>query len=230
VTVVTIKPLAAVHKLSVLLFLVLKPLGIWGLGALALIDSALFPLPMTMDVLVMGYVATAHQKFVLYSLMAAFASAVGSLVPYYVGRAGGELVLLKRINRERYERMRDRFERQEFLAIMIPAMGPPPTPMKLFQFAAGVFEMRPVPYVLAVFTGKLIQFLACGLLILYFGPDRLHSVEQEFHRHGAVAMLGIGLLILAVVFYVVRKIFDRRSRLRFAAEDEDALAEDETTP
>ncbi len=39
-------------------------------------------------------------------------------------------------------RLRDRFEKQEFLAIMIPAMMPPPTPVKLFEFAAGVFEMK----------------------------------------------------------------------------------------
>ncbi|MFT3971939.1 MAG: hypothetical protein QM699_00205 [Amaricoccus sp.] len=47
-------------------------------------------------------------------------------------------------------RIRDRFEKQEFFAIMIPAMLPPPTPMKLFEFAAGVFEMKPLGYLLAI--------------------------------------------------------------------------------
>ena len=78
-------------------------------------------------------------------------SAIGSLLPYYLGRAGGELFLLKRINRKRYEQLRDRFEKQEFLAIMIPAMMPPPMPVKLFEFAAGVFEMK----VVVVFTRDL---------------------------------------------------------------------------
>jgi uncharacterized membrane protein YdjX (TVP38/TMEM64 family) len=39
-------------------------------------------------------------------------SAIGGLLPYGLGRAGGELFLLKRVNRERYERMRARFERR----------------------------------------------------------------------------------------------------------------------
>src|SRR4051794_38525671 len=112
----------------------LKPLGIWGLGGLAFIDAGFIPLPTTMNGLVLDYVATDHRKLVPYCLMAAATSALGSMIPYYIGRAGGEVVLLKRINRDRYERMRDRFERQEFLAIMIPAMLPPPTPIKLFEF------------------------------------------------------------------------------------------------
>jgi membrane protein YqaA with SNARE-associated domain len=65
----------------------LKPLGIWGLGGLALIDSGLFPLPTTMDGVVIGYVANDHRKLLLYCLMAAGASAIGSLIPYYVGRS-----------------------------------------------------------------------------------------------------------------------------------------------
>ena len=105
-----------------MLFAVMKPLGVWGVGGLALIDSALIPIPVSMDGVVIGYVATNHHKFLIYCLIAAAASAIGSLVPFFIGRAGGELFLLKRINRERYERMRDRFENQEFLAMMIPAM------------------------------------------------------------------------------------------------------------
>jgi len=227
---VKIGPLAALHKFSALLFLVLKPLGIWGLGGLSLIDSALFPIPVSMDAVLIGYVVSAHSKFLPYCLMAAAASSLGSLVPYYVGRAGGELFLLKRINRERYERMRDRFESQEFLAIMIPTMLPPPTPVKLFEFAAGVFEMRPLPYVLAVFTGKFIQFMVCALLTIYFGPTLFRTMMFELHNHLELALLVMVLLILALVFYVVRKIFARRSRLRFPAEEpaNDDADEEET--
>jgi len=225
---VKISPLAFVHKFSAALFLVLKPLGIWGLAGLALIDSAFIPIPVSMDGVVIGYVVSAHKKFLLYCLVAAATSALGSLVPYYVGRAGGELFLLQRINRERYERMRDRFESQEFLAIMIPSMLPPPTPVKLFQFAAGVFEMRPVPYVLAVFAGKFTQFIVCSLITIFFGPAIFHSLMHTFHQHLAVALFFTGILILAIVFYVVRKIFDRRSNIRFPVEEEEAA--DETTP
>jgi membrane protein YqaA with SNARE-associated domain len=167
---VKLAPIAFLHKFSAALLMLLKPFGIWGVAGLALIDSALIPIPVSMDGVIIGYVATNHQRFLLYSFVAAAASSIGSLVPFFIGRAGGELFLLKRINRERYERIRDRFERQEFLAIMVPAMLPPPTPLKLFEFAAGVFEMKTLPFLLAIFCGKFTQFMVCSLLTIWFGP------------------------------------------------------------
>jgi membrane protein YqaA with SNARE-associated domain len=118
----------------------LLKLGFWGVGAVALLDSSSIPVPM--DAILALYVWNDKGHFWLYCLMAAVGSAIGGLLPYGLGRAGGELFLLKRVNRERFEAMRTRFERQEFLAMMIPSMLPPPTPWKAFVFAAGVFEMR----------------------------------------------------------------------------------------
>jgi membrane protein YqaA with SNARE-associated domain len=223
---VTIHPLAALHKLNALLMHALMPLGIWGLGGLAFVDAAFFPLPTTMNGLVIDYVATNHGKLLIYCVMAAFASALGSMVPYYVGRAGGEVFLLKRINRKRYERMRDRFERQEFLAIMIPAMLPPPTPIKLFEFGAGVFEMKPLPFGLAIFTGKLVQFLVWSLAFIIFGPGLVHAVGRLVRVHSEL-VLTVGLAAaFTFLWYVLRKIFDRRSRGSFAGETPSEAAAD----
>jgi membrane protein YqaA with SNARE-associated domain len=216
---VKIHPIVLLHKFSAVLLAVLKPLGIWGVGGLALIDSALIPIPVSMDGVVIGYVAADHHRFLLYSLVAAAASAIGSLVPFYVGRAGGEFFLLKRINRERYEKIRDRFERQEFLAIMVPAMCPPPFPLKLFEFAAGVFEMKPIVFVLAIFCGKLVQFLVCSLLTIWFGPTLLHTLKQVIHHHlGAVIGVGVAALMW-LILYMVRRIFDKRKGVPLPLEE-----------
>jgi membrane protein YqaA with SNARE-associated domain len=217
---VIIHPLDAVHKtlavlqhLNAVLMDKLHPFGIWGLGALAFIDAAFFPLPTTMNGLVIDYVAKDRGMLLGYCLMAAGASALGSMVPYYVGRAGGEVFLLKRINRERYEKMRDRFERQEFLAIMIPAMLPPPTPIKLFEFGAGVFEMKPLPFGLAIFTGKLIQFLLWSLGFIFFGPGLVRAVGRMVRNHSdAVLAIGLAAAVVLVV-YIMRKVLDRRRRI-----------------
>ena len=220
----TIHPLAGLHKLNTLLMGLLIPWGVWGLGGLAFIDAAFFPLPTTMNGLVLEYVASNHAKLLIYCLMAAFASALGSMVPYYVGRAGGEVFLLKRINRERYERMRDRFERQEFLAIMIPAMLPPPTPIKLFEFGAGVFEMKPLPFGLAIFTGKLIQFLVWSIGFILFGPGLVHMVTRLVRRHSELVLTVALAAGFAFLLYVLRKIFDRRRGTTFPSETDGSAA------
>jgi membrane protein YqaA with SNARE-associated domain len=207
---VKLHPIIWFHKASAWTMLVLKPLGFWGLGGLAFVDAGLFPIPPTMDLVLIGYVTTAHSKLLLYCFVAALGSALGSLIPYYVGRAGGELFLLKRINRERYEKLRDGFAKQEFLAIAIPAMIPPPFPLKIFEFAAGVFEMKPLIFVAAIFSGKFVRYLMFAIITVVYGPTILHSFTRELHRHFELILAVTGVLVMGLAVYVVRNLFDRR--------------------
>ena len=165
----------------------LAKFGIWGIGALALLDSSTIPVPM--DAFLAISIWNDKGRFLLYCLAAAAGSAIGGLLPYGLGRAGGELFLLKRVNRERFERMRLRFERQEFLAMMIPSMLPPPTPWKAFVFAAGVFEMRVVPFMLAVFCGRMVRWLVLSLLVLKLGPGAVEVVAH--HALPLLAVVGV---------------------------------------
>src|SRR5271170_1491794 len=196
----------------------LKPLGVWGIGALAVMDSAAIPVPI--DALLIDYVAHDHARFLLYCFMAALGSAVGSLLPYYLGRAGGELFLLKRINRQRYEQLRDRFEKQEFLGIMIPAMMPPPMPVKLFEIAAGVFEMKPAWFFSAMFVGKFLRFLIWAIITITYGPKLLHSLVRAMHAHLDYVLGGVGILVVILMAYVVRKVFDRRRGASLPVEED----------
>jgi len=174
--------------------------GIWGVGAVAVLDSSSIPVPM--DAILALYVWNDKRHFWLYCLIAAAGSAIGGLLPYGLGRAGGELFLLKRVDRAKFERLRDRFERQEFLAVMIPSMMPPPTPWKLFIFASGVFEMRVPDFLLAVFAGRMVRWLALSLLVLKFGPGVVDLVA----RHALVAVLIVGALaVLGFAWWWLRK-------------------------
>jgi membrane protein YqaA with SNARE-associated domain len=205
---VKISPVALLSKWNALMLAALKPLGVWGIGALAVIDSSTIPVPI--DALLIDYVANDHRRFLLYCFMAALGSAVGSLLPYYLGRAGGELFLLKRINRQRYEQMRDRFEKQEFLAILVPAMMPPPMPVKLFEFAAGVFEMKPLWFFSAILVGKFIRFLIWAIITITYGPAILGTMARTIRAHGHWVLGVSGIVLVLLLVYVLRKVFDRR--------------------
>jgi membrane protein YqaA with SNARE-associated domain len=189
-----------VAKWKLVLLPGLLKLGVWGVGAVALLDSSSIPVPM--DLILAGYVWADKSHFWLYCLMAAVGSAIGALVPYGLGRAGGELFLLKRINRERFEQMRDRFERQEFLAVMIPSMLPPPTPWKVFIFGAGVFEMPILPFLAAVTVGRIVRWMILSLLVLKLGPGAVDLVAH----HALRAMLVVfGLAIVGFAVWWLRK-------------------------
>ena len=216
------KIFAWLAKAKIWVLLALKPFGLWGLLGLSLVDSAAIPLPF-LDPLIVSYGVQNHAMCLFYCLAGAVGSAIGSLLPYYLGRVGGELFLLKRINRERYESLRDRFEKQEFLAIMLPAMSPPPMPVKLFELAAGVFEMRVASYFFAITAGKFIRFLVESILVIVYGPAILSSALRVFHRHANISLSVVGVLFGLLALWVVRKIFDRRKGVRLPVEDQIAV-------
>ena len=188
------------HKWQLVILPALMKMGFWGAGAVAVMDSSTIPVPM--DAILAVWIWNDKSHFWAYCIMAAAGSAVGGLLPYGLGRAGGELFILKHLNRQRYDRMRLRFEKQEFLAMMIPSMLPPPTPWKAFVFAAGVFEMRVAPFMLAVFTGRLLRWLVLSLLVLKLGPRGLEVVQ-----HHALTALGVvgGLAVVGFALWWIKK-------------------------
>jgi len=178
----------------------LAKLGFWGAGAVALLDSSSIPVPM--DAYLAVSIWNSRHSFLLYVVLASAGSAVGGLLPYWLGRAGGELFLLKRINRQRFDALRDRFERQEFLAVMIPSMLPPPAPWKVFIFASGVFEMRVLLFMLAVFTGRMVRWLILSLLVLKLGPGAADIVAH--HALSSIALVG-ALAIAGFAWWWMRR-------------------------
>ena len=195
-------------KYKLWLLAILKPLGFWGVGGIGFIDAAAIPVPM--DLIIAGYVWADKQHFYLYVLLASAGSALGGLVPFFLGRAGGELFLMKRINRARYEQLRDRFGKQEFLAMMIPSILPPPTPWKLFVFAAGVFEMKTVHFILSVFAGRFIRYIITALLTIEYGPQIVNMVTVLTTRHRIVLAIVLLALLALLVYWAWRTIWKKR--------------------
>jgi len=143
-----------------------------------------------------------RHHFYIYALLAALGSSIGGLVPFFLGRAGGELFLLRRINRARFERLRDQFEKQEFLAVMLP----PPTTWKLFVFGAGVFEMRTASFMLAVFIGRCIRFGIESALVVKYGPQIVTVMADLAKRHLALTLLILALIFGGLGWYIWRKV------------------------
>lgn len=187
------------------LWALLKPLGAWGVFFIAAIDAALFGMPM--DPVVAGYVYRHPPRFWLYALMASAGSALGSLLIYAVGYEMGDLVLEKRLGKAKFERIRQKFERHQFLALMLPAMMPPPFPFKAFALSAAVFEMHFSHFMLAIFAGRMVRFLMLSLLVLVFGPHAISLVGNLLHGHLTWLLVALGLAVIVGVtlWWLVRR-------------------------
>ncbi len=180
-------------RYTAFLWALLKPLGAWGVFAIAGLDAAALGLPM--DVVVAGYVYQDRSRFLLYVLMASAGSAVGSIVLYVIGYQGGEALLRKRISAERFEKLHRTFEKHPFWGLMFPAMLPPPTPFKLFVLGAAVTEMKFSRFLLAIFAGRFVRFMVLALLTLKFGPDfvRISGTVFREHFHWVLGAVAVGL-------------------------------------
>ena len=195
-------------KWTALILSLLAPLGAWGVMGFAAVDAALLGMPL--DAIVAGYAWHSPHKFLLYALMAATGSALGSIVIYLIGYKGGEVFLVNRIGRARFDRIRASFERHEFWAIMLPSMLPPPTPFKLFVLSAGVAEMSFSRFLSAIFFGRFIRFALESLIVIRYGPEIWGFIGSVFHHHlrYTIAALAAGVLI----GWWIARLQKRRSR------------------
>ena len=195
------KILGLITKYKVWLLALLRPLGLGGIVCIAFADAAAIPIPI--DAIIAFYVWKDVRHFYVYVVLAACGSALGGLVPYGIGRAGGEAFLMKRIDRPKLEKLRGQFERQEFLALMIPSMLPPPTPWKLFVFGAGVFEMRVTKFLLAIFTGRGLRNLVTAWLTIEYGPRIVGILHDLAGRHSKALAAGVAFLIALAIAWLL---------------------------
>ena len=180
-------------------------LSIGGLGLffVAFIDASVLSLPEVNDILIV-YMVTKSPSFLLYyAAMATAGSVGGSLVVYYLGRKGGEALLRRQFSREQIDRMQARFKRYGMATVIVPAMLPPPVPLKLFVLGAGVAGMRTGMFALAVGIGRGVRYVAEGVLAYYYGAAAFEYIK----RHGSAVALwgGIAAAAVLVAYYWIRQ-------------------------
>jgi membrane protein YqaA with SNARE-associated domain len=175
--------------------------------ALAAVDGSFLGMPL--DAIFVYYVYTDRSRFLLYVLLGAAGSALGSIVLYVIGYTGGEVLLRKRLSAERFEKIHESFDRHEFWALMFPAMMPPPTPFKIVVLAAAAFEMNFGHFLLAIFAGRFLRFLIEALLTLWFGPQIVTLTGNMFAHHFVAILVGVGTIVVA---WIVWRRTNRKAR------------------
>lgn len=182
-----------------------------GLFLIALLDSSFLSFPEMVDLLLMGLVTHHKERMVFYALMATVGSIVGCFVLYAIGRKGGEAFLRKRLHERHVDRALAIFQRYGLLAVAVPAILPPPVPFKPFVLAAGVAEVRPLEFLLAVALGRGVRYFGEAVLAVWYGDRAAAFLRDNARSVGLTA----ALLVLAAA--LAWTIWHRTSRTRGAA-------------
>jgi membrane protein YqaA with SNARE-associated domain len=178
-----------------------------GLFVIAFLDSSFISLPQINDILVVLMVTQNKAWMPYYALMATLGSIAGCYVIYYLAEKGGEAFMRKRRRPgHTTERVLGLYKRHGLLALMVPALLPPPAPFKLFVLLAGVAGVPPAKFVAAIGIARGLRYLILGMLAIWYG-----DLALEYMRvHGrAVALTLAGILVLGAVAWWV---LNRRKR------------------
>jgi len=165
-----------------------------GLFAIAFLDSSFLSLPQINDILVVLMV-TQHKAWMpYYATMATLGSVAGCYVIYSLAEKGGGAFLRKRLRAGHAERALALYKRHGLMALIVPALLPPPAPFKLFVLMAGIAQVRPLQFVVAIAFARGVRYIVLGVLAIWYGDAALDLMRT---RGREVALLLAGLILLA---------------------------------
>lgn len=167
-------------------------IGGGGLFLVALLDSSVLSLPEVADLLLIAAVIEHPTRLVYYAAMATAGSIVGCSSLYWLSSKGGEALLRKRVRAHRVDRALGIFRRFGLLALLVPAVLPPPAPFKIFVLLAGVAGVPYWRFVLAILIGRGTRYFGEGLLAVWYGQRAVTFLETN----GRIIAVGIATLIV----------------------------------
>ena len=183
-------------------------LGGPGLFVVAFLDSSFISLPQINDLLVVLMVVRDKTLMPYYALMATAGSVAGCYVLYLISARGGEAFLARRLKAGHIERALAVYRRRGVLALMVPALLPPPAPFKLFVLLAGVAGVRPLPFIGSIAAARGLRYLVIGALAVRYGDFALELMRT---RGREVAVWVAALVVAAALGWWLLK---RSSRAR----------------
>ena len=176
-------------------------LGGIGLFVIALLDSSFLSFPQVNDLLIILLSTKYPERMPYYAGMTTVGSVIGCFLLYGVARRGGEVFLRKRLKGRYVDRAITLYQRHGLLAVVVPALLPPPVPFKVFVLLAGAAAVSPIRFAIAVGIGRGIRYFGQGYLAVLYGEQ-----AAEFMRaHGAAIGVGLAVTALAIavaVFFV----------------------------
>ena len=173
-----------------------------GLFVVAFLDSSFISLPQINDLLVVLMVVQNKAWMPYYAAMATLGSVAGCYVLYLLAERGEEFIS-KRMRTPRADRILAAYRKRGVLALMIPAILPPPAPFKLFVLLAGAAEVRPAQFVLSIAAARGARYLVLGTLTVWYGDAALELMRT----HGPA--VGIGLAVIMVAAAIGWWLFNR---------------------
>ncbi|HEV7373926.1 MAG TPA: VTT domain-containing protein [Pyrinomonadaceae bacterium] len=180
------------------------PLGLFGI---ALLDSALIPLPGGPDVVMILLSKGRPAWMPIYAAAATLGSVTGCVILYYISRRAGRRAL-ERFSEKKQARVQQLIDRYDVLSVLVVSVLPPPFPFKLFIITCGVLRLSIMRFAIAIAFGRAFRFLLEGYLAVNYGDQAENLFKQYF------PWIGLGLAILIIFGFIAWMLWRKRASVR----------------
>jgi membrane protein YqaA with SNARE-associated domain len=174
-----------------------------GLFIIGFLDSSFLSFPEINDLLVIVMVVHHPHRMIFYAGMATLGSVAGCLALYYVARKGGHAFLNRRVKGGTIEWGTNLMRKYGAMALLVPALLPPPAPFKIFVLLAGAAAVPMRTFITAIAVGRGVRYFGEGILAVFWGERALNYVEQNGRTIGL--WLGGIALVGALGYYFWQK-------------------------
>jgi membrane protein YqaA with SNARE-associated domain len=172
-----------------------------GLIVLGVVDNSAIPIPGSQDAMVIILAAAEKTWWPYYALMATAGAVLGGYITYRLARKEGKAILERRVSRRKAEKVYRTFEKWGFLAVVIPALLPPPLPMFPFLLAAGALQYSRSRFIAALAIGRGIRYTLLAFLAVSYGRSILGWIVE--YRQ-PILIAGIAAAVATTLFVLLR--------------------------
>ena len=175
---------------------VLALYGGGGLFALSFLDSSFAPFPGINDLALIVLASQHPARAPFYALMSTVGSLLGCYVLYGIASGGGRLAGGKSSSTKGSARRW--LERNDFVAMLVMCLLPPPAPLKIFVITAGALRMNALNFGVALLLGRSLRFAAEAWLGARYGAQAEAYLKKNLGWTSLVTiLLVIGLTLLS---------------------------------
>ena len=183
---------------------ILEQYGAWGLALHSFADAIIFPIPAFFMQVSLSAVAPSSALWL--ATVGFIACLAGTPLGYLIGRTVGQAILNKILKPEWVERASELFRKHGETAVLIGAFTP--IPFKVFTILSGSLNFPLWQLMTYAALGRAVKFYAVGGLFYIYGRAAEGMVKD------VTAYIGIGAVVLFVLYYGIRRFIRARRKAR----------------
>lgn len=161
--------------------------------ALSALDSSILFLPFGNDLLLIALLTAKKPGliWVVYVLVCAVGSVMGTLVDDLLTRKAGEKGLQRFVSSKQVKRLKARIEKHAGWVVFLATLLPPPFPYTPVIMTAAALQYSRRSLLLVAFFGRALRYSIVAVLALYFGKRLLVYARSPIFEYAVLALVAI---------------------------------------